>query len=154
MHFLIELLQILHSIDLHLQQGCHYLVKAFYSAGNVPVRKAWSVASCGVQSGFRVLEHTTLCQSDLALVGAGEGQDPLHCKPNLYLVWINSVTVRNLGFLVWILRREKSAITVFHLESGPSFTALLLFQNDFQGQAEISWMHGRKWNGFIYSNPY
>lgn len=78
--FWVELLQILHSIKFHLQQGSHYLVKAFYSVGNVPVRKAWSVARYGVQNGFKVLEHTSLCQSDLALVGEGEGQDPLTAK--------------------------------------------------------------------------
>lgn len=38
------------------------------------------MARYGVQNGFKVLEHTSLCQSDLALVGEGEGQDPLTAK--------------------------------------------------------------------------
>lgn len=49
--------------------------------------------------GVPSASHTSLCQSHLALPGEGEGEDPLHCKTNLYLVWMNSFSLLEIwGF--------------------------------------------------------
>lgn len=90
--FWIEFLQIPHSIDFHLQQGCHDLVKVLQC-------REWTCEE-GLKGGkLCSSKWVSSARSSSSIGGEGEGQDPLHCKTHLYLVWINSFSLLEIwGF--------------------------------------------------------